>query len=110
MVSPTKPSSNTSANPANTSMTTTSAIRVSAAVGIIRDHGAPAPEDTRAACHQIALLQYFNALWESGDEMTRQALKENPSKIFSLINAICRMTNSNLAIEKQRAAKPKPDP
>jgi hypothetical protein len=31
--------------------------------------------------------------------MTRQALKENPSKIFSIINAICRLTNTGVAIQ-----------
>lgn len=78
-----------------------------AAADLVRDHHAPDAGQTRAACHQIALLQYFNALWESGDEMTRQALKENPSKIFSIINAICRMTNSTIAIGKSNLPKQK---
>jgi hypothetical protein len=81
-------------------------VQTQAAADIVRDHGAPAADQTRDACNQIALLQYFNALWESGDDMTRQALKENPSKIFSLLNAICRLTNTNLAIQKQDSPSP----
>jgi hypothetical protein len=77
--------------------------QIEAAADVIRETGDFDPAHAQRACQQFALLQYMDVLLEHGDEIARNSLKENPAKMITLINSICNMSNSSLAIEKHNS-------
>ena len=79
--------------------------QIEAAADVIRESGDLDPSHAQRACQQFALLQYMDVLLEHGDEIARNSLKENPAKMITLINSICNMSNSSLAIEKHNLRK-----
>ena len=77
--------------------------QIEAAADVIRESGDADPAHAQRACQQIALLQYMDILLEHGDEIARDSLKKNPAKMITLMNSICNLSNSELAIEKRNA-------
>jgi hypothetical protein len=77
--------------------------QIEAAADVIRESGDADPTHAQRACQQIALLQYLDILLEHGDEIARDSLKKNPAKMITLMNSICKLSNSELAIEKRNA-------
>jgi len=79
--------------------------QIETAADLIRETGNVDPAHAQRACQQFALLQYMDVLLEHGDEIARNSLKENPAKMITLINSICNMSNSSIAIEKHNLRK-----
>jgi len=77
--------------------------QIETAAAVIRESGDADPAHAQRACQQIALLQYLDVLLEHGDEIARDSLKKNPAKLITLMNSICNLSNSELAIEKRDA-------
>lgn len=77
--------------------------QIEAAADVIRETGDLDPTHAQRACQQFALLQYMDVLLEHGDEIARDSLKKNPAKMITLMNSICKLSNSELAIEKRNA-------
>src|SRR2546426_10356034 len=71
-----------------------------AAADVLRDPGHLGPAKVQQVCQEIALLQYLRTLMDHGDQLAQDSLKKNPSKIITLMNACCNLSNSGLAIEK----------
>jgi hypothetical protein len=68
----------------------------------IRDSGDVDPAQAQRACQQIALVQYMDVLLDHGEEIARNSLKQNPAKLITLINSICNMSNTSIALEKHQ--------
>jgi hypothetical protein len=77
-------------------------IQTEAAADIVRETGAPDPEQLKRVCSQIALLHYLEAIARHGEQFAREAFRRNPAKLITLINACCNMSNTNIAIEEQK--------
>jgi len=77
--------------------------QIEAAADVIRETRDFDPAHAQRACQQLALLQYMDVLLEHGDEIARDSLKKNPAKMITLMNSICKLSNSELAIEKRNA-------
>ena len=78
-------------------------LRGMTAADVLRESGDADPAHAQRACQQIALLQYLDVLLEHGEEIARDSLKKNPAKMITLMNSICKLSNSELAIEKRNA-------
>jgi len=73
-----------------------------AAADVIRETGHTDPSLLKRVCQEIALVQYIDTLLEHGDQIAHDSLKKNPSKMITLMNAICNLSNSGLALEKRK--------
>ena len=63
----------------------------------------PDPGLIHQACNVVAALQMFTAILEHGDEALRLILVDKPAAYLSVLNAICRIADSGLKIDKHRA-------
>ena len=77
--------------------------QIEAAADVIRESGDADCVQAQRACQQIALIQYMDVLLEHGEEIARDSLKKNPAKMITLMNSICKLSDSELAIEKRHA-------
>ena len=76
-----------------------------AAADLVRDAAHPNQLQLQQACSNIALLQYFNTILEHGEQCARASITKNPAKFITLINALCNMSNTAIALEKGRSAQ-----
>ena len=73
-----------------------------AAADIARDTGHADAITLQKVCNEIALLQYFETLMQHGDQIARNSLRNNPAKMITLMNTICKMSHAALTIEKNQ--------
>jgi hypothetical protein len=77
--------------------------QIEAAADIARESSDLDPTIFQRACNQIAMLQYMDTLLEHGQQIANDSLKNNPAKMITLINSICKMSGTALSFEKNRA-------
>jgi hypothetical protein len=77
-------------------------IQLEAAADVIRDSGHVALSQLQAACKEIALTQFMQALLEHGENLASESLRKNPAKLITLMNACCNVGKSTLSFEKRR--------
>jgi hypothetical protein len=73
-----------------------------AAADLLRQDGRLDPAQLKRVCTEIALLQYLDTIMDHGEQLATDALKKNPAKLITLINACSNMSNANIAIEKRK--------
>jgi hypothetical protein len=73
-----------------------------AAADVIREAGRLDQHQLQRACGEIALLQYTDTLIEHGEQLARDALKQNPAKMITLINACCHLSSTTVATERRK--------
>ena len=73
-----------------------------AAADIARESGHADAATLQKVCGEIALLQYFETLMQHGDQLAQASLKNNPAKMITLMNTICKMSHAAITIEKNQ--------
>jgi hypothetical protein len=73
-----------------------------AAADIARETGHADAATLQKVCNEIALLQYFETLMEHGDQLAQDSLKNNPAKMITLMNTLCKMSHATITFEKNR--------
>ena len=61
-----------------------------AAADIARETGHADAATLQKVCNEIALLQYFETLMEHGGQLAQDSLKNNPAKLITLLNTLCK--------------------
>ena len=69
---------------------------------LLRELGDVDVSTIHRACLMLTSLQIFNAIDEYGDETLREALHVNPGSYFTMLNALCNLTNSAVKLEDHR--------
>jgi hypothetical protein len=72
-----------------------------AAADVVRKGGHLDPALLKRVCSEVALLQCLDTVMEHGEQLAQHALKRNPAKLITLVNACSNMSNSNRAREKR---------
>ena len=73
-----------------------------AAAEVVRKDGHLDPSLLKRVCSEVALLQCLDTVMEHGEQLAQHALKRNPAKLITLMNACSNMSNSNRALEKRK--------
>src|SRR5882672_8943273 len=85
-----------------------------AAAEFVRDNGHLDPGQIARAYNEVAVLQCMETMMEHGDELAQNALKKNPAKWITMINACCNMSNasrqSKIKIQKSKMSPSPSEP
>jgi len=76
-------------------------VRTDAAAELLRENSNADPALLRKVCQEIALVDYMTVLLDQGEQIARDSLTKNPAKFITLLNSICKVSSTGLALEKR---------
>jgi hypothetical protein len=83
-------------------------MQTEAAIDIVRETGHVDVQQLQQVCRETALLKYLDTILHHGERIARHSLEKNPAKLITLINALCNMSNTSIALEKRRMRESQP--